>query len=88
LIERIRHQLEEGRQVYWVCPLIEESEALDFTNATETHALLTEALNPYQVAKPVMVGLLHSRMLPADKKAVMAQFESGVYGGIGKYHRD
>ena len=46
LIERIRHQLNEGRQVYWVCPLIEESEALDLTNATETHALLTEALNP------------------------------------------
>jgi ATP-dependent DNA helicase RecG len=46
LITRIRQQLEEGRQVYWVCPLIEESEALDLTNATETHALLTEALNP------------------------------------------
>ncbi len=79
LIERIRHQLDEGRQVYWVCPLIEESEALDLTNATETHALLTEALNP-PGAKPVLVGLLHSRMPPADKKAVMAQFESGAMG--------
>ena len=79
LIERIRHQLDEGRQVYWVCPLIEESEALDLTNATETHALLTEALNP-PGSKPVLVGLLHSRMLPADKKAVMAQFESGAMG--------
>ena len=79
LIERIRHQLDEGRQVYWVCPLIEESEALDLTNATETHALLTEALNPPDM-KPVLVGLLHSRMPPADKKAVMAQFESGVMG--------
>jgi ATP-dependent DNA helicase RecG len=79
LIERIRHQLSEGRQVYWVCPLIEESEALDLTNATETHALLTEALNP-QGGPPVLVGLLHSRMPPADKKAVMAQFESGVMG--------
>ena len=79
LIARIRQQLEEGRQVYWVCPLIEESEALDLTNATETHALLTEALNPLG-AKPVMVGLLHSRMPPAEKKAVMALFESGTMG--------
>ena len=79
LIERIRHQLGEGRQVYWVCPLIEESEALDLTNATETHALLSEALNP-PGSKPVLVGLLHSRMPPAEKKAVMAQFESGVMG--------
>ena len=79
LIARIRQQLEEGRQVYWVCPLIEESEALDLTNATETHALLTEALNP-PGAKPVIVGLLHSRMPPAEKKAVMALFESGTMG--------
>jgi len=79
LIVRIRQQLEEGRQVYWVCPLIEESEALDLTNATETHALLTEALNS-PGAKPVMVGLLHSRMPPAEKKAVMALFESGTMG--------
>jgi ATP-dependent DNA helicase RecG len=79
LIARIRQQLEEGRQVYWVCPLIEESEALDLTNATETHALLTEALNP-PGANPVMVGLLHSRMPPAEKKAVMALFEGGTMG--------
>jgi ATP-dependent DNA helicase RecG len=79
LIERIRHQLDEGRQVYWVCPLIEESEALDLTNATETHALLTAALNP-PGTKTVQVGLLHSRMPPADKKAVMGQFESGAMG--------
>ncbi len=79
LIERIRHQLEEGRQVYWVCPLIEESEALDLSNATATHALLIEALNPPGMT-PVLVGLLHSRMPPAEKKAVMAQFESGAMG--------
>ena len=79
LIERMRQQLEAGRQVYWVCPLIEESEALDLTNATETHAILTEALNP-SGAKPVMVGLLHSRMPPAEKKTVMALFESGAMG--------
>ena len=71
VIERIRGQIAEGRQVYWVCPLIEESEALDLRNATETHAELSEAL-PGQ-----MIGLLHSRMPVAEKKAVMALFAAG-----------
>jgi ATP-dependent DNA helicase RecG len=74
VIERIRSQLAEGRQVYWVCPLIEESEAVDLTNATETHEALTVAL------PGTAVGLLHSRMPPADKKAVMAQFNAGELG--------
>ncbi len=74
LLDRIRVQLAEGRQVYWVCPLIEESEALDLSNATATHQELAEAL------PGVMVGLLHSRMAPADKKAVMALFEGGQMG--------
>ena len=68
VIERIRNQLQQGRQVYWVCPLIEESEMLDLSNATQTHADLCEAL------PGVMVGLLHSRMPPAEKKAVMSLF--------------
>ena len=74
LIERIRSQLSEGRQVYWVCPLIEESEALDLTNATQTHADLQAAL------PDVQVGLLHSRMAVADKKTIMAAFVSGQMG--------
>ncbi len=74
VVDRIRAQLAQGRQVYWVCPLIEESEALDLSNATATHADLAEAL------PGVMVGLLHSRMPAADKKAVMALFESGQMG--------
>ena len=74
LLDRIRAQLAEGRQVYWVCPLIEESEALDLSNATATHQELAEAL------PGVMVGLLHSRMPTADKKAVMALFEGGEMG--------
>ncbi|MDR0274368.1 MAG: ATP-dependent DNA helicase RecG [Burkholderiaceae bacterium] len=69
---RIRAQIAQGRQVYWVCPLIEESEALDLRNATETHAELQQALPGHQV------GLLHSRMAVADKKAVMEQFVSGA----------
>jgi ATP-dependent DNA helicase RecG len=71
VIERIRAQLGEGRQVYWVCPLIEESEALDLRNATETHAELAAALPGHAVA------LLHSRMPTLEKKAVMAAFASG-----------
>ncbi|MDO5289952.1 MAG: ATP-dependent DNA helicase RecG [Pseudomonadota bacterium] len=71
VIERIRAQVAQGRQVYWVCPLIEESEALDLRNATETHAELSQAL------PGALVGLLHSRMAAADKKAVMAQFSAG-----------
>ena len=74
LIERIGAQLAQGRQVYWVCPLIEESEALDLSNATATHAELSEAL------PGVMVGLLHSRMPVAEKKAVMQLFTEGVMG--------
>ncbi len=82
VIARIRDQLAQGRQVYWVCPLIEESEALDLANATETHAELSAALAIGQTAadRPVVVGLLHSRMPVADKKAVMAQFVSGATG--------
>ncbi|WP_406564774.1 ATP-dependent DNA helicase RecG [Hylemonella gracilis] len=53
LIARIRAQLAEGRQVYWVCPLIEESEAVDLTNATATHAELTAALNDAPHAAPL-----------------------------------
>jgi len=74
IIERIRVQLTEGRQIYWVCPLIEESEALDLRNATDTHQALCEAL------PGVMVGLLHSRMPQAEKKAVMSLFVRGQMG--------
>ncbi|HEX5737020.1 MAG TPA: ATP-dependent DNA helicase RecG [Hydrogenophaga sp.] len=45
VIERIRAQVAQGRQVYWVCPLIEESESIDLSNATATHAELIAALN-------------------------------------------
>jgi len=74
VIERIRAQVAQGRQVYWVCPLIEESEALDLSNATATHAELSEALSG------TLVGLLHSRMPVAEKKAVMSLFTSGHMG--------
>ena len=71
VVERIRAQIAQGRQVYWVCPLIEESEALDLRNATATHAELAAALPGAQV------GLLPSRLPAADKQAVMQQFTGG-----------
>lgn len=74
VVARIRAQVAEGRQVYWVCPLIEESEALDLTNATATHAELSAAL------PGVLIGLLHSRMPVAEKKAVMDLFTQGQMG--------
>ena len=74
VIERIHAQVSEGRQVYWVCPLIEESEAIDLSNATATHAELSQLL------PGVLVGLLHSRMAVAEKKAVMSLFSGGQMG--------
>jgi len=69
VIDRIHAQIAQGRQVYWVCPLIEESEAVDLRNATETRDELAETLG-----EPIQVGLLHSRMPTAEKQAVMAAF--------------
>jgi len=79
VVDRIRDQLAQGRQVYWVCPLIEESEALDLANATQTHAALRAALTDGRSA-PVEVGLLHSRMPVAQKRDVMARFVGGQLG--------
>ncbi|HMN20013.1 MAG TPA: ATP-dependent DNA helicase RecG [Ottowia sp.] len=71
LVARVRAWVAQGRQAYWVCPLVEESEALDLSNATAMHAELAAALPGYAV------GLLHARMAPAEKKAVMAEFAAG-----------
>jgi ATP-dependent DNA helicase RecG len=80
VIQRICAQIAQGRQIYWVCPLIEESEALDLTNATQTHADLALALQSAVRAdgQPVLLGLLHSRMPTEDKKAVMQAFVQGL----------
>jgi ATP-dependent DNA helicase RecG len=77
LMQRIRTQIGAGRQVYWVCPLIEESENIDLRNATETHQQLNQALNQ-DPDHPVLVGLLHSRLPSTEKKAVMDLFSSGA----------
>jgi ATP-dependent DNA helicase RecG len=71
VIARIRDEVGQGRQVYWVCPLVEESEHLDLQNATATHAELSTVL------PDTKVGLLHGRMAAAEKADVMALFTSG-----------
>ena len=71
VVARIRDEVAQRRQVYWVCPLIEESESLDLKNATATHEELCAALPDR------MVGLLHGRMPAAEKAAVMSLFTGG-----------
>ncbi|HEY3634365.1 MAG TPA: ATP-dependent DNA helicase RecG [Caldimonas sp.] len=71
VIARIRDEAARGRQTYWVCPLVDESAALDLKNATATHAELCAAL-PGR-----MIGLLHGRMPAAEKAAAMSLFAGG-----------
>jgi len=71
VIARVHAAAQEGRQAYWVCPLIEESEALQLQTATDTHAALQEAL------PDLRVGLVHGRLKPAEKQAVMEAFIRG-----------
>jgi len=71
VVQRIRDEVAGGRQVYWVCPLVEASEHLDLQNATATHGELSAAL------PGTMVGLLHGRMPAAEKAAVMSLFAGG-----------
>ncbi|HEZ0660158.1 TPA: ATP-dependent DNA helicase RecG [Neisseria meningitidis] len=61
----------KGRQAYWVCPLIEESETLQLQTAAETLARLQTAL------PELNIGLVHGRMKAAEKAEVMARFSSG-----------
>jgi ATP-dependent DNA helicase RecG len=68
VIGRVAQVCSEGGQAYWVCPLIEESEALQLQTAQDTFAALTEAL-PH-----LRVGLVHGRLKPAEKAAVMDAF--------------
>ncbi|MEO7499613.1 MAG: ATP-dependent DNA helicase RecG, partial [Casimicrobiaceae bacterium] len=68
----------EGRQIYWVCPLIEESEKLELQTAVALHAELTLAYAGGKVVSdPISVGLLHGRMKPDEKARAMAAFVRG-----------
>lgn len=71
VVERVRSACNEGRQAYWVCTLIEESEELTCQAAETTYEDLSAALVGQRV------GLIHGRMKPAEKAAVMDQFKQG-----------
>jgi len=71
VLARVREACEGGRQVYWVCPLIEESETLQLQTAIDTHFKLTADL------PGLHVGLVHGRLPPAEKAAVMRAFVAG-----------
>ncbi|MGH3146442.1 MAG: ATP-dependent DNA helicase RecG [Rubrobacter sp.] len=71
--EEVRQELDEGRQAYVICPLVEESEALeDVRAAEELREELAEEVFPER-----RVGLLHGRMRPQQKREVMASFRAG-----------
>ncbi|MCB1914926.1 MAG: ATP-dependent DNA helicase RecG [Rhodocyclaceae bacterium] len=71
VVGRVRDACLQGRQAYWVCPLIEESEALELQTAVDTHQHLCEAL------PELSVGLLHGRMRGDEKAETMTAFACG-----------
>jgi ATP-dependent DNA helicase RecG len=71
VIERVRSACLAGQQAYWVCPLIEESDVLDYEAAEVSYELLASAL------PEIRVGLVHGRMRPAEKEQGMRAFKDG-----------
>ena len=71
VISRIRQACASGRQAYWVCPLIEESDQLQAQAAEDTAQLLAEAL------PELSIGLIHGRLRPTDKERLMRAFKAG-----------
>lgn len=71
VIAKLRHAVAEGRQAYWVCPLVEDSEVLDYASAEARFKSLRAALGEGVVA------LVHGQMPPAEKDAAMAGFIAG-----------
>lgn len=70
VIEHLRKAVAEGRQAYWVCPLVEESEVVDYASAEQRFQSLRAALGE-------SVGLVHGQMPPSEKDAAMARFVAG-----------
>jgi ATP-dependent DNA helicase RecG len=71
ILQRVREACMAGSQAYWVCPLIEESEALQLQTANDTFAHMQETF------PELKIGLVHGRMKPAEKQAVMQAFSNG-----------
>lgn len=74
VIAKVRAACTTGRQAYWICTLIDESDSLQYQAAETTAALLQ------QVLQGIKVGLVHGRMKPAQREAVMAEFKLGTIG--------
>ncbi|MDM7930809.1 ATP-dependent DNA helicase RecG [Tabrizicola sp.] len=70
VVEHLRKAVVEGRQAYWVCPLVEDSEVVDYASAEARFRTLRAALGD-------RVGLVHGQMPPADKDAAMGRFVAG-----------
>ena len=71
MVEGLTRQIKEGARVYWVCPLVEESEILDLAAAQERYEIL-------QAQFGARVGLVHGRMKPQEKDEVMQKFAGGA----------
>ena len=71
VVDHLRGAIAEGRQAYWVCPLVEESEAVDLSSAVDRFTRLRTALGEGGV------GLVHGQMPPEEKDAAMAAFQRG-----------
>jgi len=71
IIARIQQACQQGKQVYWVCPLIEESETLQLQTAMETYESLS------RIFPDLSVGLVHGRLPTQEKTEVMASFKQG-----------
>ena len=72
IISHIAVSAQNGQQTYWVCPLVEESEALELQTAVDTHIALTLAL------PALKIGLVHGRLSTLEKSAVMKDFREGL----------
>jgi ATP-dependent DNA helicase RecG len=71
VLARVREACASGKQAYWVCPLIEESEALQLQTAIDTHERLQREF------PELKAGLIHGRMRSSEKTAVMESFQAG-----------
>ncbi|MEY4928434.1 MAG: hypothetical protein RL279_173 [Pseudomonadota bacterium] len=71
ILQRVRESCAQGHQAYWVCPLIEESEALQLVTVNDTFALMQT------IFPELAIGLVHGRLKSAEKQAVMAEFSAG-----------
>ncbi|MEN9410241.1 MAG: hypothetical protein RL216_2215 [Pseudomonadota bacterium] len=75
VVGHLRKAVAEGRQAYWVCPLVEESEVLDYASAEARFQHLRAALG--RPGAGDVVGMVHGQMPPAEKDAAMARFVAG-----------